>query len=154
MMKKSKLGLGLAVGAAVGAAAGLFLAPKKGKELRKDVAEGVEKVRDMLTEKNPKEVIRDIFGSVTDQTEETFEKSKTLLAQKIAPLTSRVSKLDRSKYETLVVDVIQQLKKDKEVVGTAQEKLKKYLLADYKKLTRTTKNPVKKKSIKKTRNST
>ena len=54
--KKSKY---LLLGAFLGFIAGLFLAPKKGSELRKEAKEKIEDVKE-----NPKEVLQETFDGV------------------------------------------------------------------------------------------
>lgn len=58
----NKKGKYLLLGALFGFIAGLFLAPKKGSELRKEAKEKIEEVKE-----NPKEVLQETFDGVKEK---------------------------------------------------------------------------------------
>lgn len=58
----SRKGKYLLLGAFLGFIAGLFFAPKKGSELRKDAKEKIEDVKD-----NPREVLQETFDGVKEK---------------------------------------------------------------------------------------
>ncbi|MCR8745907.1 YtxH domain-containing protein [Romboutsia lituseburensis] len=58
----SRKGKYLLLGAFLGFIAGLFFAPKKGSELRRDAKEKIEEVKD-----NPKEVLQETFDGVKEK---------------------------------------------------------------------------------------
>lgn len=58
----SRKGKYLLLGAFLGFLAGLFFAPKKGSELRKDAKEKIEDVKD-----NPREVLQETFDGVKEK---------------------------------------------------------------------------------------
>lgn len=60
-MSKKK-GKYLLLGAFIGFIAGLFFAPKKGSELRKEAKEKIEEVKE-----NPKEVLQETFDGVKEK---------------------------------------------------------------------------------------
>ncbi len=60
-MSKKK-GKYLLIGAFLGFIAGLFLAPKKGSELRKEAKDKIDEVKE-----NPKEVLQETFDGVKDK---------------------------------------------------------------------------------------
>ncbi|HSQ33858.1 MAG TPA: YtxH domain-containing protein [Peptostreptococcaceae bacterium] len=60
-MSKKK-GKYLLLGAFLGFIAGLFLAPKKGSELRREAKDKIEKVKE-----NPKEVLQETFDGVKEK---------------------------------------------------------------------------------------
>lgn len=62
MSKNNKKGGILFLGTIIGFIVGLFFAPKKGTELRKDAKEKINEVKE-----NPKEVLKDTFEDVKDK---------------------------------------------------------------------------------------
>lgn len=60
-MSKRKGGF-LLLGLILGFIGGLFMAPKKGSELRKDTKEKIDEIKD-----NPKEVLRETYKDVKDK---------------------------------------------------------------------------------------
>ncbi|MNS39767.1 YtxH-like protein [compost metagenome] len=66
-MSQKKFWLGALVGSVIGSAVALLLAPKKGSELRKDIADGARQVSDKS---------REVAGKVGEQTSEVINKVK------------------------------------------------------------------------------
>ncbi|USB32271.1 YtxH domain-containing protein [Paenibacillus sp. YPG26] len=66
-MSQKNFWLGALVGSVIGSAAALLLAPKKGSELRKDIADGARQVSDKS---------REVAGKVGGQTSEVINKVK------------------------------------------------------------------------------
>jgi gas vesicle protein len=144
--KTSKLGLGMLLGLAAGAVAGLFLAPKSGKQLRKDVSKKTKEIQKLLEEKDFEEIVKGIFGSVNKDSVELLEKAKINLAEKLANLKDSLEKLDKEKYKQIVSEVVDEVKTDKSVSQDSLSKLKTYLESDFKKLQKGKKTSAPKKS--------
>ncbi|WP_433943738.1 YtxH domain-containing protein [Paenibacillus sp. SN-8-1] len=66
-MSQKNFWLGALVGSVIGSAAALLLAPKKGSELRKDIADGARQVGDKS---------REVAGKVSEHTSEVINKVK------------------------------------------------------------------------------
>ncbi|RUT29668.1 YtxH domain-containing protein [Paenibacillus zeisoli] len=66
-MSQKNFWLGALVGSVIGSAAALLLAPKKGSELRKDIADGARQVSDKS---------REVAGKVGEHTSEVINKVK------------------------------------------------------------------------------
>lgn len=67
----SKKGKYLFIGALLGFLAGIFLAPKKGSELRQDAKEKIDEVKD-----NPKEVLQETIISVKEKISDMIDDSR------------------------------------------------------------------------------
>jgi gas vesicle protein len=66
-----KAGKYLFLGAILGFIAGLFFAPKKGSELRKDAKEKIDEIKD-----NPKEVLEDTILNIKEKVSEIIDDTK------------------------------------------------------------------------------
>lgn len=142
MRRSSKFGLGVMLGALGGAITGLFLAPKAGKELRKDAQKLYE---DIST--NPEEAVKAIFGKVTDESMHLYTTAQKEVTAQLANLSENYKNLDTAKYKEVVKQAVDNVKADKKLPEEQLHKLMAYLEKDVKKLTASGKNksPVKRK---------
>lgn len=129
MKKTSKLGVGLLLGAAAGAVAGLFLAPKAGKELRKDA----KKLYDDIS-KNPDAAVKDIFGKVSKESVELYHMAQKEVVLQLDKLSENYKKLDTAKYKDIALQAVDRVKEDHELPQDQLKKLTAYLEKDIKKL--------------------
>ena len=139
--KQSKLGLGMLLGAAAGAVAGLFLAPKSGKEMRKDAkklsadaTKFAAQYRKKLEKKEPEEVAKIVFGDVSEVSMKLAKKAHKDLAVELAQLRTKYKTVDKKKYQAAVKTVIDGIKEDKAIPEGSVKKLAAYLEKDAKKL--------------------
>ncbi|KXK11105.1 MAG: YtxH-like protein [Microgenomates bacterium OLB23] len=148
--KTSKLGLGILLGAAAGAVAGLFLAPKAGKELRKDA----KKLYDEIS-KNPEAAVKDIFGKVSKESVNIYQSAQKEVVAQLQKVSGNYKKLDTSKYKEIALQAVEKVKEDKELPQAQLKKLAAYLETDIKKLVggtakkKVTKRPTAKRTTKK-----
>lgn len=105
---------GALVGAIAGAVAGVLLAPKSGKETRKDI----EKLAKQWAEK---------AGDI-------YEEAVYLIGDKIAALKEAGRQIDEKKYSELVSQVVKELKNDKKVTDEVGKKLGVQLKKDWSKV--------------------
>lgn len=126
----SKLGLGVVIGAVVGTVAGLFLAPKAGKELRDDALEYYKKLKD----KDPDQIVKEIFGRASEETKEMYDTSKKLLAEQLSSLKQNYDTIDKSKYSVAVKDVVNHIKDEHDLPDNELKALAGHLENDFKKL--------------------
>lgn len=87
-MAKGKLALGALIGAAAGFVTGVLLAPKSGKETRKDIKDGALKAKDAAVEK-----AEELKGKATQVAEDVTKKANTVkgdVTEKAEELKSRV----------------------------------------------------------------
>lgn len=143
MQKSSKLGLGVLLGAAVGAVAGLFLAPKAGKDLRKEA----KKLYDEIS-KNPEAAVKDIFGKVSKESVSVYQKAQKEVAAQLDMLSENYKKVDTAKYKDIAMKAVEKVKEDHELPQAQLKKLTAYLETDIKKLVGT--SDKKKAAVKKT----
>ena len=151
----SKMGLGMLLGVAAGAIAGLFLAPKPGKELRKDaknltdeVVKSATKYNKKLQKKTPEQIAKVVFGDMSEASMKLAKKAHKSLAAELSSLEANYQKIDKKKYTAAVKTVVDGLKKDGEVPAATLKKLASYLQLDAKKLA-TKKVPAKRKTTRK-----
>lgn len=106
-----KVAAGVALGALAGAAAGVLLAPKSGKETRKDI----EKFA-----KDTKEKGLDLF-----------EKAKAEVEKKIANVQKAGKKIDGEEYKKIVAEIVESFKGSGKVTEKAAKKLGEQLREDW-----------------------
>lgn len=146
--KPSSLGVGILVGAAVGAVAGLFLAPKAGKELRKDAKKLYEGVT-----KDPEAAVKEIFGKVSKETLELYKGAQKEVIAQLNKVSDSYKDLDSAKYKDIAMKAVEKVKDDHEVPQDQLKKLTAYLEGDLKKFVSgvtkkaTTKKAVAKKAV-------
>jgi len=98
-----KVAAGVAIGALAGAAAGILLAPKSGKETRKDIEK---------------------FAKDTKQKGiELFEKAKAEVAKKIENVQKAGKKIDGEEYKAIVGEIVESFKGSGKVTEEAAKKL-------------------------------
>jgi YtxH-like protein len=78
MSNSSKVLLGLVVGAAIGGALGILLAPDKGSETRRKIAEKGSDLGDSLSDLS--DSIKDRFNGMVDGVKENFNKTKSSMS--------------------------------------------------------------------------
>ncbi len=106
-----KFGLGVIIGAIIGALAGLFLAPKSGKELKEDVAKGVDELkRKYKSGELQKEIKREI-------------------SRRVGEIKGRVT---QSQYAQIVDEVIGKMRKSREITSEEMEDLRERLMEEWK----------------------
>ncbi len=127
--KSSKLGLGIIVGAVAGAVAGLFLAPKAGKELRKDA----QKLYSDIT-KDSEAAVKEIFGKVTEESMDLYKKAQKEVASQVDNASKTYKSIDKAKYKEIVMNAVENVKEDMKLPETQLKKLMSYLEGDFKKL--------------------
>lgn len=154
--KTNKLGLGMILGAAAGALAGLFLAPKSGKELRKDakdlsktVAKSAAAYNKKLQKKTPEQIAKMVFGDMSDASMKLADRAHKQLALELEELGKKYKTIDKAKYTAAVKTVVANFKKDGSVPTSTLKKLGTYLQQDAKKLTARKKSVRKSTSTKK-----
>lgn len=71
---------GVAIGALAGAIAGILLAPKSGKETRKDIAQWVLKIKDEIAEELEKagDFTKEKYNQVASSVVDTYQKAKKI----------------------------------------------------------------------------
>lgn len=87
-----KIAQAAAIGTAVGVAIGMLLAPKKGKELRKDLKELPAKIRKEVSEK---------AGKIKDLTQKHYEK----LIDTVAGFYKKAKKVKKADLEKIVKEL-------------------------------------------------
>ena len=75
--------IGVAAGAIAGAIAGILLAPKSGKETRKDIAEWVHKMKDEIAEKLEAagDFSRDKYNQVSAAVVESYKQARKISSE-------------------------------------------------------------------------
>lgn len=132
--KSSKFGLGLALGAVLGGIAALFLTPTTGEENRKLVAKKIKELEKLLADEHLDRKVKEIFGEVTEEATELYLKAKKEVIRRLAELKETVESIDREKYEGVVRETVDILKKEAKREGKEMDKLKTELMNEWKKL--------------------
>lgn len=132
--KSSKFGLGLLIGTIIGAVSGLFLAPKPGKETRKEVKEKLDQLRKLLKEREVDKRVKEIFGEVTEEGKKVYHQAKEQLIKKLAGLKKTVKEINKEEYGEKVEEVVKKIQKQTRQKAQPMEKLKKQLLKEWGKL--------------------
>lgn len=116
--------LGVAVAAAIGATLGLVLAPKSGKQLRKDIvkkattlAKRFGKTRDQV-----QEIVYSTFGKVNNELEQNYIEIRAQVLAMIEQLGTK-SKLTQKKYHAIVEEAVASYAKAKKWTASVIKKL-------------------------------
>lgn len=125
---KSKFGLGLLIGGLVGAVSGLLLAPKSGKQTRKEILKKARQLQKLLEEKEVDKKIKEIFGQVTEEGKKIYQRAKEELINHLSQLKEDFQKIDKKKYEKVVEEVIKKIEKEFKKDIKILQKLKESLL--------------------------
>ena len=132
--KLSRLGLGLVIGAAAGALAGILYAPKSGKQTRKEAAKKLAELRDKFSDMEVDKKVRDIFGTVSEESKDLYLGVTKELLEKLADLRQRAGEINTKKYQKIVNEVLVDFKTKGQQSVQVVDKLRKHLLADWKSL--------------------
>ena len=137
-MSKHKGGFFIAglVGALAGAIGGLLLAPKSGKETRKDIAKLASDIAKRIkTETSEtKERVKDVFGKASEDTVDKYNEIKNAVIGKVASLRTAGEELDKDKYGKVVEGVVSDFKDDFKNTKTGAEKIVGYLKKDWERM--------------------
>lgn len=125
----SKFFFGSLVAATAGLLGGLLLAPKSGKETRKDIAKVAldlnRKIRTKTDETQKR--VKDIFGEVSDEATRKYKAVRDAIVSRVAAMKAAGTTIDKEKYESVVDEVVADVKD----VG---KKIGGYLKKDWEKL--------------------
>ncbi|MFA5137004.1 MAG: hypothetical protein WC489_06485 [Patescibacteria group bacterium] len=132
--KSSKFGIGVLIGTVIGGLTALFLTPTTGEENRKLVAQKIKDLEDLLQDTELDKKVKEIFGEATDEARNLYLKAKKNTIKRLAELKETVENIDREKYEKVVKETIDILKKEVKREAKDMEKLKEALLKEWKKL--------------------
>ena len=129
--KSSKFGIGLFIGTLLGGLTALFLSPTSGEENRKLLAKKIKELEKMLEEEHIDKKVKEIFGEVTEEARDLYLKTKKELIKRLSELKETIEHIDREKYETVVKETVDIIKKEAKKEGKEMEKLKEALLKEW-----------------------
>lgn len=132
--KSSKFGIGVLIGTLLGGLAALFLSPTTGEENRELVAIKIKQLEKLLEDAELDKKLKGIFGETTEEVKQVYLKAKKEIIKKLAALKEAVESIDKAKYEKVVHETVDLLKKEVKREGHEMEKLKEELLKEWKKL--------------------
>ena len=132
--KSSKFGIGVLIGTLLGGLAALFLSPTTGEENRELVAKKVKQLEKLLEDAELDKKLKNIFGETTEEVKAVYLQAKKEIIKKLAALKEAVESIDKVKYEKVVHETVDLLKKKVKREGHEMEKLKEELLKEWKKL--------------------
>ncbi len=130
--KSSKLGLGLILGTIIGGITAFFLSPKSGKENREELLNKIKAVEEWLKEKEVDKKLKEIYGEVTEDGKKLLEFVRKELGLALAEIKDKIDSFDKEKYEQVVEEVMRKAQKETKVTVMKLEKLKLYLLKQWK----------------------
>lgn len=124
--------LGVAVAAAIGAALGLVLAPKSGKQLRKDIAKQATTLAKKFgkTRDQVQEIVYSTFGKVNNELEQNYIEIRAQVLAMIEQLGAK-SKLTQKKYHAIVEEAVAFYAKGKKWTESVVTKLISDLKAEW-----------------------
>lgn len=124
------------LGALAGAVGGLLLAPKSGKETRKDIAKLASEIsmRIKMETSETKARIKDIFGKASEDAMDKYNEVKNTVVGKVASLKTAGEEIDKDKYGKIVDTVISDFKDDFANTKSGAEKIAMYLKKDWEKV--------------------
>lgn len=124
--------LGVAVAAAIGAALGLVLAPKSGKQLRKELVKqaGTLAKKFGKTRTQVQEIVYSTFGKVSNELEHNYIEIRAQVLAMIEQLGAK-SKLTQKKYHAIVEEAVGLYSKGKKWTKEVVSKLVDDLKAEW-----------------------
>lgn len=124
--------LGAAIAAAIGAALGLVLAPKSGKQLRKDLAKQANGFAQKFgkTREQMQEIVYSTFGKVNTELEKNYIEIRAQVLAMIEQLDSK-TKLTQKKYHAIVEESVALYAKGKKWSKQVVDKLIADLKAEW-----------------------
>lgn len=146
--KSTGFGLGLAIGAVAGALAGVLLAPKPGKQTRKEVGKKLEELKKKFSDMEIDKKVKDIYGTVSEEAKAQYLGVTKELLEKLVQLKDKVENIDTKKYRKQVEVVLKDFNKKSHQSAQVIGRLRKHLVADWQSLF-TKKAPAKRASVKK-----
>lgn len=132
--KLKKGGLIFLAGMTLGYLGSFFMPAKSRKKQKKFIDQQTQKLKDIMTDQDPAQRIKDIFKENTAQMKEKYENLKHELAQGLASLGGTVEDINKQKYSQVLNNVLKQAKQDKTLSQEQADKLKNYLEQDFEKI--------------------
>lgn len=132
--KKSGLGLGLLIGTVVGGLAAFFLAPKSGKQNRKEVAQKLNHLKKLFHDKELHKKVKEIFGEASTEATNIYVQAKEWLVEELAEMKEAIENIDQEKYTKAVDKVMKKVKSEVKKDVKELDKLKTQLLKEWSKL--------------------
>lgn len=118
---------------AIGVVGGLLLAPKSGKETRKNIAKLAVKISNAIKTESTitKKRVLSIFGQVNDEAMAKYKEVRDAVTAKVAAVKTTGSQLDKEKYGKLVEEVVDSFKTDLVSAKGNAKKISYYLKKDW-----------------------
>lgn len=124
------------LGATAGAIGGLLLAPKSGKETRKDIAnmagDIAKKVKSTADETQDR--VMEIYGNISKAAMDKYKEVSTMVVNKVAAVKTAGTDIDREKYSMIVDDVVSEFKDDFTATKNGATKMASFLKKDWEKV--------------------
>lgn len=128
MSNKSSFKTGLLFGAVLGGIAAFFLSPKSGKENREMAKKKFEELRKMMKDKKVDEIVAEIYGKASVEGKKLYMTARKELDARLGQLNDAIEDLDKEKYMSLVEDVMNRVKDEKDATKDRISKLQAYLM--------------------------
>jgi gas vesicle protein len=124
------------LGAAAGAIGGLLFAPKSGKETREDIKKMATDINNKIKTgvNETKTRAKEVFGEANDAAVAKYNEIKTTVSQKVATLKTAGEEIDKTKYSSIVDDVVSEFRDDLTASKDAAKKLSVQLKKDWEKV--------------------
>ncbi|MDA1316843.1 MAG: hypothetical protein O3B87_02345 [bacterium] len=151
MSNKSKFGATLLIGALLGGIAAFFLSPKSGKENREMAKKKWAQLHLTLKTKTKEEIVKELFGSVTEQGKKLYEMAQKEMNSRLDTLKEKYPDIDKGKYMDVVKEVLTRLQEEKDATKDQLGSLGEFLKSRWETITTEGKKDTKKivKAIKK-----
>jgi esterase/lipase len=134
MKKKHSGGIfALIFGTIIGAITAIFLSTDKQGNTKKGVKKTVGDTKKKIEELDKKEVLKAVETRINKASAE-FKKAKESLSKKIDAAKEKLDQIDKTKYQSLVNEVIAELKKAGKATSTQLKDIKTLLVEDYHKV--------------------
>lgn len=136
MAKSKNIFMAGLLGAIAGAVGGLLLAPKSGKETRRQISNlAMELANKVKAEsKETASRVKDIYGKTTDDAKRRYDEVRNAVLAKVATLKTAGKEIDKEKYAVLVDEVVADFKSDLTSTKDGAMKITKYLKKDWEKV--------------------
>lgn len=136
MGKKTNFFIKWLVATGIGAIGALLLAPKTGRETRKQLIKLAKEISQKLRQEvgETRSRIEEIYGKYSQETILKYKELRDQLASKAAAINAKGQEIDKDKYFKLVDEVVAEFRQDLSTSKNGFLKMAVYLKKDWEKI--------------------
>ncbi|MBI3620291.1 hypothetical protein HY214_04075 [Candidatus Roizmanbacteria bacterium] len=126
--KGSSFGIGVLIGTILGGLAAFFFSPNSGEENREIVAKKIKEVEKWLDQADIPGQLKEIYGEVSDEGIRLYKQVAKELKVKLNEAKKAIDNFDGDKYQAMVGEAVDKVRKETDATIELADKLKRYLV--------------------------